>query len=300
MSLALRLFNAGLRIFEKRKLASLADVEDARRRFARQGKWFFRNPRFACYLEDELAGIPALWASVRPSGRGAILYFHGGAYALGGPETHRALLARISQLTGLRACIVDYRLAPEHPFPAAPDDAWGAWRALLARGYDPQRIVLGGDSAGGGLALSLLGRICRTGGPKPAGLFAFSPWTDLTLSGDSLAANAERDVLLPVGRFAELRDAFLRGVDPRHPAASPLFAEFPGAPPVLMQASRAETLLADSIRMKDALASQGARVELQLWDDTPHVWQIFQGWLPEADSALARVGAFVRQLSRHG
>jgi monoterpene epsilon-lactone hydrolase len=290
MSLRLRLLNAALRRIEKPMLARV-DVAAARRRFEVSAR-LFRDPPFAEYLLDRV-GVPALWAEVPPARGGVILYLHGGAHVMGSPRTHRAMLARLSALTGLAACLPDMRLAPEHPCPAALDDAEAAWDALLARGYPPGRLVLGGDSSGGGLVLALLARLLARG-ERPAAVFAYSPWTDLTASGGSLAANARADPLLPITRMAEARRLYLGALDADDARASPLFARFPGCPPVFLQAGRTEILLDDTLRMAERLAQDGSDVTLDLWPDTPHVVAMFQGWLPEADEVLRRTAAFIR------
>jgi acetyl esterase/lipase len=292
MSLQLRLLTAYLRVIEKPWLRRVTEIAKLRRGFERSARLGFRDPAFALYLPDRLNGVAAEWAQVRPGRPGVILYLHGGAYLMGSPATHRAMLARLSQMTGLRACLPDYRLAPEHPYPAALEDAMACWRGLVDRGYAPDRIVLGGDSAGGGLMLALLARLLARG-ERPAAAFALSPWTDLTLSGESLRENARRDPLLPVTRVTEARGMYLGGTPPEDPGASPLFAAFPGPPPVFLQAARTEILRDDTLRMAEALRTQGGAVTVDLWPDAPHVWPIFQGWLPEADAALRRVAAFI-------
>jgi len=295
MTLRLRLLNLWLQRVEKPWLARVPEPAEARRSFERAARLLFPDPPGALYLEDRLGAIPALWASAGcgTGGPEIILYFHGGGYVMGSPQTHKAMLAQLSRLTGRAACLPDYRKAPETPFPAAVEDARAAWEALLARGYDPARIMLGGDSAGGGLALALLCMLCRAGGDLPAGLFALSPWTDLTLSGASLDRNAEIDRLLPANRVTELRDYYVGAADPSDPRASPLFGRYPGCPPVFLQAARTEILHDDVARMAERLRAEGARVTFDLWEDLPHVWPIFQGTLPEADAALARVARFV-------
>lgn len=227
----------------------------------------------------------------------AILYLHGGGYVAGSARTHAGLLGRLSQLSGLAVEAPDYRLAQEAPAPAALEDALAAWDALSESGISPDRIVLGGDSAGGGLALALLSRLCDRGTP-PAGLFALSPWTDLTASGGSLATNAARDAILPVARMGELTDIVLAGMDASDPRISPLFASFRDPPPVYFQASRTEILLDDALRMAERLREAGGEVQIDLWDDAPHVWHVFDGWLPEAREALVRVAAFARRCLR--
>ncbi len=237
--------------------------------------------------------IPAL--RLPGAGRGpTILWMHGGAYCIGSPRTHAAMVAALARRLGAGAVLPDYRLAPEHPFPAAVEDAFAAWRGLLAEGVDPARIVLGGDSAGGGLAFALLHQILAARDPVPGAVIAFSPWTDLTLSGASLRELAAREVMLPAWRAAEVRDTYLGGADSRDPRASPVLGRFRGAPPVLIQASRAEILRDDAVAMAARLEADGGTVTLDLWADTPHVWQFHAGRLPEADAAMDRAADFIR------
>ncbi|MEL6679782.1 MAG: alpha/beta hydrolase fold domain-containing protein, partial [Pseudomonadota bacterium] len=194
-----------------------------------------------------------------------------------------------------RAALPAYRLTAEAPFPAAADDALAAYRALLEAGYAAHDIALAGDSAGGGLALGLLHQITAQDLPRPAAAIAFSPWTDLTLSGETLRTNARREALLPAHRLAEVRDRYLAGHDATDPRASPIFGTFDTRTPVLIQASQSEILADDARRMADRLAACGADVELAFWPRTPHVWQIFQGTLREADEALDLSGAFLER-----
>jgi monoterpene epsilon-lactone hydrolase len=222
-----------------------------------------------------------------------LLWFHGGAYCLGSAQSHAAVTAALARRIGAGGCLPDYRLAPEHPFPAAVEDARLAWRALLAEGHEPGDIVLGGDSAGGGLAFALLHLLLAEGAPPPAAVVAFSPWCDLTGEAESLRSLAERDVMLPVERFAEIRDLYLAGADPRDPRASPVFGRFRGAPPVLILASRHEALRDDSRAMAARLREDGAAVVHEEWDSVPHAWPLFQGLLPEADRALDRAAGFL-------
>ncbi len=291
MNLRLRLLNWVLHTFEKPRLAQTSDPILARKHFHDQ-RFLFYDPPFTTYLPDSLGSVPAIWVSRRVRSQGLLLYFHGGAYLMGSPATHRGMVARLASLIGVPALLPDYRKAPEHPFPAAFEDAWTAWQAVLARGYPPESIILGGDSAGGGLALALLSRICMSGGPRPAAVFACSPWTDLTLSGASMVENASADHLLPASRTVAARDSYLAGADPADPRASPLFAKFPNCPPVLLQAAKTEILRDDAKRMAEVLRAEGAEVALDLLGDLPHVWTIFQGWLPEADDALTRTADF--------
>lgn len=300
MRISLSLLNFFLKHVEKPHLRRAQDVHKMRRRFSLQAKWLFPNPPFTTYLPDQLQqdnqSVPAVWAQVgSPTKEGVILYFHGGAYAIGGPITHRAMLARLSKLTGMRTILPDYRMAPENPFPAAIDDARIAYCTLLARGYRADQIVLGGDSAGGGLMLALLHVICHENLPRPGAVFAFSPWTDLTMTGSSIATNAKSDPFLPADRMPKLRDMYVGNAEPADPRASPLFGDFNKAPAVLIQVGDTEILLADSQRMVTALQDQGVTAKLDVWKQTPHVWPILQGWLAEADNALNDVADFVNK-----
>ena len=224
-----------------------------------------------------------------------ILYFHGGGYIAGSAATHKSMLARLSKLSGLRVAAPNYGLAPEHPAPAAFEDACKAHAGLIASGYAPEKIILGGDSAGGGLALALLAHLCATG-ERPAGLFAFSPWTDLTMSGRTIVSNAAADRLLPAERIED----FLEYVAPpdlrRDPRLSPLFAHFDQPPPVLLQVAETEILADDTGRMADLLRSGGGTVDVQTLPDAPHVWQLFDGYFPEARESLGQVAEFIRTL----
>lgn len=291
MKYPLWLLNGYLRAVERPALARAKSPEVARKRFLRSARLNFVMP-LRMILSERSFGhkdqpIRSLWVQHSDAAKpGIILYFHGGGYFFGQPETHAAMLARISQLTGLPAILPDYRKAPEHPFPAAPEDALAAYRALLDLGYAPDQIVLGGDSAGGGLALSLLQEILKSDLPKPGGVFVFSPWTDLTISSQSHLANARAEAVLPPERMAETAAGYLNGADPKAPAASPLYADFTGAPRIFIQVGSKEILLADSTDLAARLKAQGVAVDIEVFENTPHVWQLFQSRLKEADHAL--------------
>ncbi len=240
--------------------------------------------------------MKGLWVTAGPvASEDIILHLHGGGYISGSPKTHRRLVARLCQMTGLRGFLPAYPLAPEHPAPAASDAALAAWRYLVAAGHSPDRIVLGGDSAGGGVALALLSHLCREGTP-PKAVYAFSPWTDLTLSGGSITENAGADPIFPVQKVAFLRDLVIGALAPDDPRISPLFATFSDRTPVYMSVGSTELLRDDTLRMADVLRATGAQVEVDIGDGTPHDWPIFQGWLPEADASLAKLGAFLKSL----
>lgn len=258
-----------------------------RQQMRRVARWAFRAPPLTLCLAVE----GGLWVTNRPRGEAVVLYFHGGAYLMGAPETHAAMLAELAARSGARAFLPRYRLAPEHPFPAAFDDALAAWEGLLAQGHRADRIVLGGDSAGGGLALALLSHLCIRGQP-PAGVFVLSPWTDLTLSGASLVTNARREHLVPAHRLTEIRALILGGARPNDaddPRLSPLHAAFPNPPPVLIHVAESEILRDDSLRLRNRLPDSDIRVA----GDLPHVWPILHNYLPEARATLAQTAAFI-------
>ena len=300
MSLRRVLLNRYLRLVEKRRWARVEDPEDIRRAFERQARWFFHGPRSTRRerrrLTQDGRQIPALWARAPGAAEGPVLlYFHGGGYIFGSPRSHAAMLARLSALTGLPACLPDYRLAPEHRFPAAFDDCLGAY-AVLA--HHPGGVILGGDSAGGGLALAVLAAILRQGLPAPRGVFAFSPLTDMRFSGESFRTNAEADALLPAARAGEMAGMYLAGADPDDPRASPLRADFTGAPPVWLTVGDTEILLDDTRRMEAHLRAQGVDVTCVIEHDLPHVWPLFHDLLPEARETLGKLAAWVTSLSR--
>jgi acetyl esterase/lipase len=297
MSMALTLLNLWLRFSEKRLMARETDVNAARARIEKQAA-LLKDPPGARYREAPIAGVPATWVE-GPQDAPLIVWFHGGAYCLGSPRSYRAMVAALAARAGMRAVLPDYRLAPEHVFPAAPDDAATVYRGLIDAGETPERMVLGGDSAGGGLALGLLHAICAQGLPGPGALVTFSPWADLTLSGGTLRSLAWRDAMLPTARLPEIRDLYLDGADPRDPRASPHLGRFAGAPPVLILASEVEILLDDARMMARRLETDGVPVELDLWPSVPHAWPLFQGQIPEADRALDRTAAFLRETVGH-
>lgn len=294
MSWRLVAIDLALRLREKPYLARETDFVRARARMEREARKL-PMPAGARLRDAPVGVVPALRIE-GPDGereRGpVILWLHGGAFCVGSPRTHAVMAAALALRAGARAVLPDYRLAPEHPFPAALEDARAAWVALVGEGIAPGRIVLGGDSAGGGLVFALL-HLLLAEGVRPGAALTFSPWVDMTSSAESLRTLARRDALIPVRRFAEIRDLYLDGADPRDPCASPVFGRFAGAPPVLIQSSSVEVLRDDARAMAARLRADGAEVEHDEQRRVPHVWQLYQGTLPEADAALDRAAAFV-------
>lgn len=303
MSARLHAVNLWLRFAVKPILATMRDPDHLRRRFERDAARFFPVPPGAHFSSTRIrrpdgTAMEALSTSIgRPDRRKVILYLHGGAYLAGSAATHRHLAAALAGHAGVRALVPDYRLAPENPFPAAPEDAVTAFVHLLDAGYAADEIALVGDSAGGGLCFGLLQALEAEGLPQPAAVVGFSPWTDLTGNAESLRRNAARDVLLPARRVAEVTDLYLAGGDARDPRASPGIAEWHDPPPALILAGRGEILLDDARRLAEGLRSAGGSVQLELWRGVPHAWPILCGRLPEADRAVVRAGEFLaRQL----
>lgn len=250
------------------------------------------KPRDAAWLAARLHGE---WLIPEYPRRGrALLYLHGGGFVCGAPRTHRPITTRLARRLAVPVLALDYRLAPEHPFPAALDDAVAAWRWLTGpAGYRPDRIWLAGDSAGGGLALSLMLALRAAGLPQPAGAALFSPWADLSQSGASYRDNIEHCAWFNPGQIAFAAALYAGGHDRRAPLLSPCFADLAGLPPLFVHASDSEMLRDDSTALA-ALPHWPAGSQLQLWHGLPHAWPNFAGLMPEADRCLEQAA---RQLA---
>ena len=249
----------------------------------------------------KLGGIDAIDITVDGGDRpGVILYLHGGGYVVGSANTGSILATALARRVGTPAVSVDYRLAPEHPFPAAVDDAYAAYRALLDGGTPASDIVLAGDSAGGGLVLAVLLSARRDGLPLPAGAALFSPWTDLSLSGTSIADREHLDPIFDRAQMQWYADQYLAGQSPLDKLVSPAFADLTGLPPLLIQVGSYEVLLDDSLRLAARAAESELDVRLEVVAGVPHVFQLLAGELEEADEALDRAGRFLSdQLVRY-
>jgi acetyl esterase/lipase len=300
MSLIAHLLNPYLRLTEKPLLLK-ASPDKMRRSLELKSKLLFhptRGTRYGQYvLRDGEKTLQAVTIKAAQPQGPVVLYFHGGGYVFGSPHTHKAMLARLSRLTGLRVVLPFYRLAPEHPHPAPCEDGLAAYRAVMDH---PGGVVLGGDSAGGGLALAVLGEITRLGLPQPLGTFAFAPLTDLSFSAPSILGNDATDVILPGTRTGEFAELFLQGADPADSRCSPQHANFQGAGPVWITVADTEILLDDSTRMADVLRAQGVEVDLIVEHNLPHVWPIFHNILPEARQTLQALANWVAALSVSG
>jgi acetyl esterase/lipase len=222
-----------------------------------------------------------------------VLYVHGGGYVSCSPATHRPVTAALARLTGRRVLSVDYRLAPEHRYPAALDDVVAAYRWLLASGVPAASVAVAGDSAGGGLALALAARARAEGLPAPACVVAFSPWTDLAGTGASVTANDGRCAMFRPENVAQFAAAYLGGASPHDPGASPLRADPAGFPPTLLQVGSTELLLDDARAMHERLVAAGRESRLEVYPEMMHGWQLLVGLVPEAGAALRGAARFI-------
>lgn len=284
-STRLRCLTFGMRCFVKPALAYLGSPEGSERRFERVAPLLFSVPKGT--ETTDFGPCKRVTFGTPRQGR-AIFYIHGGAFVAGSSCSYRAMAGRLAKRTGAPVFLADYPKLQDAPFPAAPLAVLKAWDHLLAKGWAPNQIVLMGDSAGGNLVFGLLAQLLERG-ETPAGVVAFSPWVDLTLRGNSLSENARKDPFLPVRRMPELIDLYLAGASADHPLASPVFAAFPNPPPVLIQVGEDEILRSDAEKM-----AQKTAAKLQVWPHVPHVWQIFDGRLPEANAAMREAAAFVQ------
>ncbi|HXG21908.1 MAG TPA: alpha/beta hydrolase [Methylomirabilota bacterium] len=243
-----------------------------------------------------VAGCAAEWVRAPgvQAGR-AILYLHGGGYVMGSLNTHRSLAGEIARAAQAAVLLLDYRLAPEHPFPAAVEDGVAAYRWLLEQGLKPQSLAIAGDSAGGGLAMAVLVFARDQKLPMPAAAVPISPWSDMTCTNESYKTRAAADPMVAPGGINKMADRYLQGADPKHPYASPNFANLKGLPPLLIHVGRDEVLLDDAVKLDQKATADGVKSTLEIWDDMIHVWHAFHPMLPEGKQAIVRVGEFLRE-----
>lgn len=244
----------------------------------------------------DAGGVKAEWITAPGAATDrAILYFHGGGYVLGSIHSHRDMCERLSRAAQARVLALDYRLAPEHPFPAAVEDARAAYRWLLKQGLSPKRIALAGDSAGGGLTFATLLALKQHGDPLPACAAPLSPWVDLEALGDSMTTKDAEDPMVHKHLVEQMAKTYVPSGDLRNPLCAPLYGDLSGLPPLLIQVGSRETLLDDAVRMADKAKKAGVAVELDVWQGQIHVWQIFASRLDEGEQAIQKIGAFVRR-----
>jgi epsilon-lactone hydrolase len=252
-------------------------------------------PSDALVTEVDAGGVPARWITVPGADAGRVLlYLHGGGYQIGSFRSHAELASRLGRASGRPVLLPEYRLAPEHPFPAAIDDALAVWRWLRSvHGLDASALAVAGDSAGGGLAVAMMTALRDAGEDLPAAAVLISPWTDLSCSGASITERVDDDPIFVPDRLQQLAAAYLAGADPRTPLASPLFARLDGLPPLLIQVGTAELLLSDAEDLAKSAAAAGVDVTVQAGEGLPHVYPAMLG-IPEAAEATDQAGAFLR------
>jgi acetyl esterase/lipase len=242
----------------------------------------------------DAGGIPAEWVVAPGAADDRIVYYlHGGGYVMGSINTHREMVSHISRAAKARAFIIDYRLAPEHPFPAAVEDSTAAFRWLLKKGFDPQKMVIAGDSAGGGLTVATLVALRDGGDTLPAASVCLSPWVDLEGIGQSMTTKAEADPMVQRDSLVKMGEVYLGNAEARTPHAAPLYADLTGLPPILIQVGTSETLLDDATRLAERAKEAGVNVTLEPWEEMIHVWQFFAASVPEAKEAVERIGSFI-------
>lgn len=272
---------------------SEGSIEEQRARQEKTTKVAFLPRDVSCRAVD-VDGTPAEWVDLPGAELGVMLYLHGGGYALGNVNTHRELVARLARATRLRGLALDYRLAPEHPFPAALEDSTKAYHWLLEQGFDPSQLFIAGDSAGGGLTLATLVNLREAGESLPAGAVCLSPWTDLALTGSSMKTKAKADPMLDPESIKQYVRYYAGKDAAAHPLISPLYADFKDLPPLLIQVGEDEILLDDAVRCAEKARQAGVEVTLEVWEEMFHVFQIMP-FLSEAKQAVKQIAAFVEQ-----
>ncbi len=293
-SLQSRVFRSLLGLGGRRALETNADVQ-ARRAFVARATWYMRPPPGTRVAPVDAGGVRAEWvvaAGARTDA--ALLYVHGGAWVLGYNHQYRRMIGWISRASRVQALAIDYRLAPEHPFPAALDDCLATYRWLRAQGIAPERTVIGGDSAGGNLTLATLLALRDAGEPLPAAAVCLSPATDLAGTGESYRTRAQVDPILRPNGARAAWQGYVGDADPRAPLLSPLYGDLRGLPPLLIQVGEDEILLSDSTRFAERAEKAGVCVRLEIGHRMWHDWQIMPDF-PEARQAIASIGAFVCQ-----
>lgn len=270
-------------------------VEEIRRTFEQMAS-MLRTPADVRCEKANAGGIPAEWvAAPGAQDEHVVLYLHGGGYIFGSINTHRDIASRISRASGARVLVIEYRLAPEYPFPAGLEDSLTAYRWLLAQGVNPARLFIAGDSAGGGMTVATLLSLRDAGDPLPAAAVCISPWVDQEGSGESMTTKADLDPMVQREPMLAAAAAYHGKFGPRHRLVSPIYADLSGLPPMLIQVGTSETLLDDSRRLAALAKEAGVDVTLEPWEDMIHVWHIFAIVLPEGQQAIERIGEYIRE-----
>jgi acetyl esterase/lipase len=283
-----------IQLLKSRPIRGDASFEEVRAEFEQVASIYPVDPAVKREKADA-NGVSGEWITAPGiSGETTMLYIHGGGWTIGSVNTHARLVGNISAAADVRAFSIDYRLAPEHPFPAGLDDCITAYKWLLDQGVSPARLVIAGDSAGGNLTLVSLVRLRDEGLPLPAAAVCLSPATDFAQTGESYTTRREADPMIQPDGMPKVREAYLPGRDPKDPLISPLYADLSGLPPMLIQVGDAEVLRDDSTQFAARAKAAGVDVTLEVWDEMIHVFQFFAPLLPEGTEAIAKIGAFVK------
>lgn len=258
--------------------------------------FLYEHPRGIVMQRELVDGIPALWVSDRRyfSNNKVLLYFHGGGYHMCSPYTHKRLVYKLSKSAKLKSLVIDYRKAPEHPFPAPIEDGEKAYNWLLEQGYKPEDIVFGGDSAGGGLTMAVLLQIKEKGYPLPKAAVCISPWVDLECIGNTTITKKDRDPWLGLMPIKSMARTYLNGNHPRHYLASPIYGDLKGLPPILIHVGSDEILLDDAVRLYERAIESGTNASLKIWDNMIHVFQSFDSVFKDAHKSIYEMGKFLR------
>ncbi|MHA2036994.1 MAG: alpha/beta hydrolase [Promethearchaeota archaeon] len=274
-------------------------VEDARKGME-QMTVMQKIPEDVSIEEISVNEISSVWISTPEVVREhVILYLHGGGYALGSIDTHKSLGSNIARASKSRVLMIEYRLAPENPYPAALEDSVAAYKWLIDdEGINPKNIVISGDSAGGGLTAATLIKLRDNGVALPAGGVLLSPWTDLDGTGDSIRTNRRIDPMLTIDGLLFMANLYVGDDDPKNPYISPIYADLKDLPPLLIQVGSAEIILDDSTRLADKAKAAGVDVTLDVWEDMIHVFQAFALWTPEGAQAIDKIGVFIKKLMK--
>ena len=293
--MASRELTALIHLLTSRPMPENATIAERRQGFEALAAKFPVASDITCEKVDA-AEVPAEWV-VAPGAesRRSLLYLHGGGYVVGSLNTHRDLAGRLSRAAAARVLLIDYRLAPEYPYPAAVEDATTAYRWLLRHGATPAHTVIAGDSAGGGLTVATLVALRDAGDALPAAGVCISPWVDLEGIGESMTTKASVDPIVQRQGLVWLANLYLSGAHPRTPLAAPLYANLQGLPPLCIHVGTAETLLDDTTRLAERAKTSGVDVTLEVWEDMIHVWHLFAAMLPEGQQAIERVGTYIQQ-----
>jgi monoterpene epsilon-lactone hydrolase len=289
------ILRAALRL-EKRLLGKRQrPMAQVRKRLARIEPFVPGRRNYTQLTPLDAGGVPGMLAAVAQSrAERCVLFFHGGGYGIGTAALYRDFLWRIAAASCAQVLYFDYRLAPEHPFPAALDDAVIVYRWLVGR-FDRRHVTFAGDSAGGGLVFAALLRLRDEGVELPRAAAALSPWTDLALTGASMRSNAAADPMLDSDNLPELVRNYCAAADPRNPYISPVYGDPAGLPPALIQAGSDEILRDDAVRMADKMRAAGCAAEAEIWEEMPHVWHLYARLVPEGRLAVARIGEFLQE-----